>query len=662
MTIRKLLIANRGEIARRIMRTARALGIRSVAVYSDADAGAPFVREADEAVCIGAPPANESYLVVEGLLEACRRSGADAVHPGYGFLSENAGFARAVIDAGLTWVGPSPEAIDAMGSKAEAKALMESHGVPTVPGYSGEEQSTAHLRAESSKIAFPLLLKASAGGGGKGMRIVREEAELTEAIEAAKREASSAFGDSRLILERYVEQPRHIEFQILGDRHGNLVHLFDRECSVQRRHQKVLEEAPSPGLDPALRDRMAQAAVAAGHALSYASAGTVEFILAPDGEFYFLEVNTRLQVEHPVTEMVTGLDLVALQLAVAEGTPLPFTQDEVTLSGHAIEARLYAEDPDNSFLPCTGPVLDWNVPAEEGVRVDSGVERGSEVGVHYDPMLAKVIAYAQNRTEATRRLHACLESASVLGLTTNRRFLCRVLDSAPWREAALHTHFIEEHADALRDPLPGQRLVDAAAVATFQHVSAIDEAREILPALSYGWRNNPLADERYAWTAEGVESAIAVSIGQITGSSWRVEVNNEAFKLEVLERCEGSVLVALNGLARRYRVRTLGERVWVHDGVYTITLAAQPAFPDKDDEASEGGCQAPMPGKVLSVKVKAGDAVDEGDALVILEAMKMEHTLSAAKAGTVKEVLVSEGEQVDGGDALVLMADTDDEA
>ena len=654
--MQKLLIANRGEIARRLIRTARALGVRTVAVYSDADRGAPFVSEADEALRIGPPAPAESYLNVAALLEAASKSGADALHPGYGFLSENADFARAVIEAGLTSVGPSPEAIDAMGSKAEAKALMDASGVPTVPGYSGDDQGIDRLEAEAKALGYPVLLKASAGGGGKGMRVVRDDAQLRSSIEAAQREGQSAFGDPRLIIERYVDKPRHIEFQIMGDTQGNLIHLFERECSIQRRHQKILEEAPSPSLDEGLRATMAEAAVAAGRALSYTSAGTVEFILAPDGAFYFLEVNTRLQVEHPVTELTTGLDLVALQLRVAQGEPLPISQEEVFLSGHAIEARVYAEDPNNDFLPCTGPVLDWHIPVTEGVRVDDGVACGGEVSVHYDPMLAKVIAHGATRAEATRRLSATLEKSSLLGVVTNREFLCRVLDTEAWASGELHTHFIDEHEDDLRVAVGTTTIEQAAAVATCHQVIGVQGQRSLLPGLGYGWRNNRVRRESYQWSSTGASEDVNVLIGAGGDDGvWSLAIDGREVTAEVLQQSSASMMLALDGHARHYRVRAHGSDTWIHDGQHTVVLSAVPAFPVGDDDAADGGCQAPMPGKVLAVHVSAGDHVEEGQSLVVLEAMKMEHSLTASVSGYVDEVLVSPGDQVEGGAPLVVM-------
>jgi len=660
VTIRKLLVANRGEIARRIMSTAASMGIRTVAVYSDADAAAPFVIEADEAVRIGPPTAAESYLSQDALLDAARRTNADAVHPGYGFLSENAGFAQAVVDAGLIWVGPSASAIEVMGSKAAAKALMEEHGVPVVPGYAGEDQSDERLDKEAREVGFPVLLKASAGGGGKGMRVVREAGGVAEAIAGARREAISSFGDGRLLIERYVDRPRHIEFQIFGDTHGNLIHLFERECSIQRRHQKILEEAPSPNLAGDLRDAMADAAVAAGRALGYTSAGTVEFIVAPDGAFFFLEVNTRLQVEHPVTELTTGLDLVAWQLIVAEGSPLPASQDEVSVQGHAIEARLYAEDPLGGFLPATGTLLDWSIPEAEGVRVDSGVEKGSEVSVHYDPMLAKVIAYGADRAEATRRLSAALERASILGVTTNRRFLCDVLALEAWHSGDLHTHFIEEHSASLMNAPSESVVARAAVVATVFRAEEADARRSILPAVAYGWRNSRFCDESFSWTGGASDEAVTVAVRK-AGAGWHVVAKGAEHRVVVLTRSEGRAAVEVDGHARTYSLRSAGSTCWVHDGRDTIALTALPAFPDATEDGADDGCVAPMPGKVLLIAVTEGDAVEEGDTLVVIEAMKMEHTLSAPTGGTVGEVLVEEGQQVEGGAPLVVLIPPGDE-
>ncbi|MGH9940505.1 MAG: acetyl-CoA carboxylase biotin carboxylase subunit, partial [Blastocatellia bacterium] len=441
----KILVANRGEIALRVMRSCHAMGIETVAVYSDADVDAPHVRFAGESVRLGAAPAKESYLQIEKILEAARRTGADAIHPGYGFLSENAGFAESCVAAGVVFIGPPPTAIRAMGLKSSARRLAAEAGAPVVHGYDGEDQSVEALRERIIKIGFPVLVKASAGGGGKGMRVVRAESAIDEAIETARREAENAFGDGSLLLEKYVEGARHIEIQILGDARGSLVHLFERDCSLQRRHQKIVEESPSPAVKDELRRRMGDVAVNIGRAIGYTNAGTVEFILAPSGEFCFIEVNTRLQVEHPVTEMVTGLDLVRLQIEIAEGRPLPFTQADLKTEGHAIEARLYAEDPANDFLPSTGKIHDLRLPVVEDVRIDASIESGMEVGIHYDPMLAKLIARGENRDAAIRKLVYALRQSSIQGLRTNRDFLIRLLDHQDFKQGRASTGFIGEH-------------------------------------------------------------------------------------------------------------------------------------------------------------------------------------------------------------------------
>ncbi|HEV2405531.1 MAG TPA: acetyl-CoA carboxylase biotin carboxylase subunit, partial [Ktedonobacterales bacterium] len=464
--IRRVLVANRGEIARRVIRTCHAMGIATVAVYSDADANAAHVREADAAYHLGPSPAGESYLNMSALIEAARVMGADAVHPGYGFLSENASFAAACQEAGLTFIGPEPAVIARMGSKREAKLLMAAAGVPVVPGYEGEDQSDARLIAAAHEIGWPVMVKASAGGGGKGMRAVDRAEDLPSALAAARREALAAFGDETLILEKVIQEPRHIEFQIFGDTRGNVLHLGERECTIQRRHQKIIEETPSTALEPELRARMGQAAVTAGRRLGYTGAGTVEFILDSDGHFYFLEVNTRLQVEHPVTELVSGLDLVRWQILVAEGRPLPLTQDEVKFYGHAVEARVYAEDPDQGFLPTTGRVALWQAPEGDGVRVDAGIQTGDEVAPYYDPMLAKICAWGEDRAEALRRLDRALGATTLFGVRNNIDYLRRVLCHPAHLAGRLSTAFVTRYTDELSSPvdmtdLLAERLAEA---------------------------------------------------------------------------------------------------------------------------------------------------------------------------------------------------------
>lgn len=646
----KVLVANRGEIALRIMRTCRDMGLSTVAVYSDADADAPHVRFADEAVRLGPAPAAESYLDVEAILEAARRTNAHAIHPGYGFLAENAAFVERVEKTvGLVFIGPRAETVRAMGDKAAARALMASRGVPVVPGYSGDDQADARFAAEAERIGFPVLVKASAGGGGKGMSVVESAADLPAALAQARRLARGAFGDDRLLLERYIRRPRHIEVQILGDTHGRVIHVFERECSVQRRFQKIIEECPSPAVDARLRGRLCEAAITAGEALGYVGAGTVELILDEDGAFYFLEVNTRLQVEHPVTEMVTGLDLVRLQILVAEGAPLP-EQADIVADGHAIECRLYAEDPAQDFLPCTGRVVDWAVPDLPHVRVDSGVERGSEISVYYDPLLAKVVAWAPTRYEAILRSAGALRRLGVQGLTTNRELLLAVLRHHAFRAGDLSTGFLREHlpgwAPAVDEAAARRRLV-AAALA-----DATEPRSRPLPALRPGWRNSPFRPARRHY-AVGDGAPQVVDYTALGADRYEVVVGEQALAVHVLE-CAGERLrLEIDGVRAEFVVVRDGARRHVRDAGGATTFEAQPRFPDPGHAEEAGGCVAPMPGRVVRVLVAAGDEVRKGAALVILEAMKMEQTLYAPEDGVVSAVRVAEGQVVDGGAVLV---------
>jgi 3-methylcrotonyl-CoA carboxylase alpha subunit len=658
--IDKVLVANRGEIALRVMRTCRRMGIATVAVFSDADADMPFVRFADEAFRIGPAPASESYLVIERILEAARATGADAIHPGYGFLSENASFARACAEAGTTFIGPSSLVIGLLGSKREAKLRAQGAGVPVVPGYNGDEQEVERLAARGKEIGFPILIKASAGGGGKGMRIVRAAGELTAALESAKREARGAFGDDTLLLERYIDRPRHVEIQILGDHHGNLIHLWERECSIQRRHQKVIEEAPSSAVDEARRHAMGAAGVAVGRAVGYTSAGTVEFIVAPDGGFYFLEVNTRLQVEHPVTEAITGLDLVREQIRIARGETLSL-RAAPPIRGHAIEVRLYAEDADAGYLPTTGRVAAWEVPAEPGadgflgVRVDAGVETGSEIGIHYDPMLAKVIAHAPSRAEAAQLLRRTLERSAIAGLTTNRGFLARVLGHDEFLAGQIDTHFLDRHADALRTPPVGDDALAAAAIAaTLAGVAARAAAPRPLPHLEPGWRNVRFSDEvvRYRHGEREVE----VGYRNLGGGRLAVRALGLAQTVRLISSGDELIVEDERGRRRRHRVVRSGARIAVLCGGVEVGLVEEPRFPEADADAVAGGCVAPMPGKVVKVLVAAGDAVTAGQTLLVLEAMKMEHAVKSHEAGTVERLVVAEGDQVDGGALLIVIA------
>jgi propionyl-CoA carboxylase alpha chain/3-methylcrotonyl-CoA carboxylase alpha subunit len=616
--IGSVLIANRGEIARRIIRTARRLGVRTIAVYSGADAGAPHVAEADEAVLIGPPPARESYLKADAIVEAARSSGAEAIHPGYGFLSENADFAEAVIGAGLIWVGPPPSAIRAMGLKDAAKRLMREAGVPVTPGYLGEDQSPQRLAEEAAAISWPVLIKAVAGGGGKGMRRVDRAEEFLAALEAARREAQSTFGDDRVLLERYVTRPRHIEVQVFGDAHGHVVHLFERDCSLQRRHQKVVEEAPAPGMDAATREALCAAAVRAAQAVAYVGAGTVEFIAdASEGlradRIWFMEMNTRLQVEHPVTEAITGLDLVEWQLRVAGGEPLPLGQDQIVMRGHAIEARLYAEDPARGFLPSTGPLTHFVLPS--GVRADSGVEAGGEITPYYDPMIAKLIAHASKREAAAAALTRACRAVEVWPVTVNAGFLGRLLAEPDFRAARLDTGFIDERLATLAPaPAPSDAAIAAAAALL---ASPPDGA----PWSSLnGFRlNAPEAPALLQWK----ETDFFATPG-------------------------GAVSTGLK----------LDDAAVVFEGGESYVFTRPRAAGADDVMAGNGQILAPMPGRIASLAVKAGDTVQRGQTLVTLEAMKMEHGLVAHFDAKVAEVRCAVGDQVSEGALLVRLEAT----
>ena len=656
--IHKVLVANRGEIALRVMRTCRAMGIATVAVYSDADADAPFVRFADEAVRIGPPPARESYLVINALLDAARKTGADAVHPGYGFLSENARFSEAVAEAGLVFIGPPAGVIDQLGSKQAAKRIAAAAGVPTVPGYSGDDQSTAAFVAAAGGIGYPLLVKASAGGGGKGMRVVRAPGELAEAIDRARGEAGSAFGDETLLLEKYVERPRHIEIQILGDSHGNVVHLWERECSIQRRHQKVIEEAPSPALDPARRATMGKAAVELGRAVGYVGAGTVEFIADPQGAFYFLEVNTRLQVEHPVTELTTGLDLVREQIRIARGEPLGYDAAPPQ-RGWAIEVRLCAEDPERDYLPTTGTLLAVDVPVQHAtdapypaiVRADVGVVAGSEIGIHYDSMLGKIIAYAATRRDAAQLLRRALEQTWVPGLITNREHLAKILAHPAFLAGELDTHFLERHAGELAARAPGlDRMRVAAVGATLFGIAARRKPGALAPA---GWRNVRFADQQVSYKLGDAEILVGY---HPVGDEIELAIGGKPTRVSRFA-VEGDRVwfVEHGGHRRSVRVARAGAKLWVLSEGQLFALIEQPQFAEQGSDAVAGGLTAPMPGKVVKVLVAEGQEVAANAPLVVLEAMKMEHTVRASAAGIVRAVHVLVGDQVDTDRVLAIV-------
>lgn len=661
--IRRVLVANRGEIALRVIRACHAMGIATVAVYSDADANAAHVHEADAAYHLGPSPAGESYLNIAALLEAARAVGADAVHPGYGFLSENARFAQACRDAGLTFIGPEPETIALMGSKREAKLLMAAAGVPVVPGYEGEDQSDERLIAAAREIGWPVMVKASAGGGGKGMRVVERAEDLPGSLAAARREALSAFGDDTLILELVIAEPRHVEFQIFGDTHGNVVHVGERECTIQRRHQKIVEETPSTALTPELRERMGEAAVLAGKRLGYTGAGTVEFILAPNGDFYFLEVNTRLQVEHPVTELVTGLDLVRWQILVAEGRPLPLEQHEIAFHGHAVEVRIYAEDPARGFLPATGRVALWRTPEGDGVRVDVGIQTGDEVTPYYDPMLAKVCAWGATREEALRRLDRALGQTVLFGVRNNVDYLRRVLLHPAHVAGQISTAFVQRYAD---DLLAGPEMAEGENEQIAWAGIAVTLRRLANQGAGRNWRNNrwrPVI-ERFSGGSfadtEDESAALPVEIrlaAQRDGAfDAEALVGSHKLAMRVIVKGEGKdeLDVELN----RRRVRALvihagGDEWWARVGERTVHLVWRDPLPRASALAHHGGSlTAPMPGQVIAVHVTEGQRVRRGDALFILEAMKMEHTVRAPSDGVVTSVRFAVGDQTPAGALL----------
>ncbi len=676
-----LLVANRGEIALRVFRTARSMGMRTVAVFVDADADAPFVAEADEAMRLP-----NGYLDIDGVIAAATATGATHIHPGYGFLSENAAFATAVIDAGVRWVGPSPEVIGSMGDKLAAKAIAEAAGVPTLPS-----SETASAEAAES-IGYPVLIKAAAGGGGKGMRVVEQPTELDEAIAAARREAQSGFGDDRVFLERYVARSRHVEIQVLGDHHGTVVHLGERECSIQRRHQKIIEESPSPVVDDAMRTAMGDAALALAREMRYSSAGTVEFLVDDDSrEFFFLEVNTRLQVEHPVTEEVTGVDLVREQLRVADGEPVSFSQNDLAFSGHAIEARLYAEDPSAGFLPATGTLHAFAPASEPAVRWDSGVERGSVVGVDFDPMLAKVIATGPTRAEAAGRLALALERLHLGGVTTNRDFLAATLRHPAFLSGDTTTDFIDRVAPpAMATPAPATRDRVLVAVALWLQGGHRAEAR-VQAGLPTGFRIGRLPDEqvlidwpgaatgesdsasvpfRVVYRAQRDGSFVISGCGPVpTGDTGETETGAinagdtpsaaSSMLARVHEWSPCHLDVEIDGYRTSHQITRSDDALFIDYPGGTATLSLIPRFTVPGTEVAAGGLTAPMPGVVLSVRAAVGDTVTAGQTLVVLEAMKMEHHINAPADGVVAELPVAEGDQVDNGAVLVRFEPTD---
>jgi 3-methylcrotonyl-CoA carboxylase alpha subunit len=664
----KILIANRGEIACRVIRSARRLGIATVAVYSSADRNALHVEMADEAILIGEPPPRDSYLRGETVLAAARRTGADAIHPGYGFLSENAQFCQQCSAEGITFIGPPASAIEAMGSKSAAKRIMEQAGVPLVPGYHGDDQDPETLRAAANEMGYPVLLKAVAGGGGKGMRIVEGVAEFDRALAAARREASKSFGNDVMLVEKYLRQPRHVEIQVFCDSHGNGVYLFERDCSVQRRHQKILEEAPAPNVDTTLRARMGEAAVKAASAIDYEGAGTVEFLLDRDGTFYFMEMNTRLQVEHPVTEMITGLDLVEWQMRVAAGEPLPLQQDQLAIHGHAFEARIYAEDPANDFLPVTGTLSYLQAPAESRhVRIDTGVRQGDEVSVYYDPMIAKLVVWDEDRKSALKRLCRALADYRISGMTTNIDFLYNLASSTPFQQADLDTGFIERHHNEIfhQQPHDLERAMPLAALylvlATQSEAArqANQDNRDLWSPwnLANGWRLNEPCLHRFELIVQ--EQQVALSIEQQgIGAARRYVIRYGDKEIRARGELAGQTLMAdIEGHRLQATVAEHDGRYSLYSGDCAIQFSLQvPDLGEGELEPDNNSLVAPMNGTMVALLVEAGSHVSKGDQLLVMEAMKMEHSVCAPASGVVTRFYYHPGELVDGGAQLLEFA------
>jgi geranyl-CoA carboxylase alpha subunit len=638
----KILIANRGEIACRIQRTAQALGYRTVAVYSDADADALHVQMADEAVNIGPAPVQQSYLNIPAILDAARRTGADAIHPGYGFLSENAGFAFACQQAGITFIGPSPEAIELMGSKRLSKVAMIDAGVSCIKGYQGAEQDDATLSREAERIGYPLMIKASAGGGGRGMRLVHDAESLLEQIRTARSEALNGFGCDELILEQALIEPRHVEVQLFGDQHGNLIYLGERDCSIQRRHQKVIEEAPCPVMTNELRQAMGEAALKAGRAVNYVGAGTVEFLLDARGQFYFLEMNTRLQVEHPVTELITGLDLVAWQLNIADGQTLPLRQEQVQLTGHALEVRLYAEDPAQGFLPQTGRIAGWEPASQDGVRLDHGLIEGQHISPFYDPMLGKIIAHGATREEARRKLLRAVQDSVLLGVQSNQRLLASLLQHPAFIRGEFSTGFITEHFaehPCLRAHAPSAEQL-AIATALLYQASA-----QVHPAPLAGWRNNASAPLHYRLGLDDQEWSVVLNA--VPSEAYRIDVGDRSLELKVIHSDGHWATLEIDGIRQRHAYRQERGQLCLFTRPGSLTLEDRTqALVSSQASVSTGTLKAPMDGAIVDVLVSEGSTVSKGQLLVVLEAMKMEHPLKSGIDGVLKRLQVRVGDQV----------------
>ena len=650
--IQSILIANRGEIATRIIKTCRRLGIRSIAVYADPDKDLPFVQDADEAIALSGNSAKESYLVQDKIIAAAKQTKADAIHPGFGFLSEQADFALRCEAEGFIFIGPNAEAIQKMGLKSTAKAIMQTHGVPTIPGYQGADQSLEVLIKEANQIGYPILIKAVAGGGGKGMRIAYQESEIEAALLAAQQEAQNSFGNATVILERYFKNARHIEFQIFGDQQGNVVHLLERECSIQRRYQKIIEESPSPSLSDALRTAMGDAAILAAKAIHYDNAGTVEFILTQEQEFFFLEVNTRLQVEHPVTEMITGLDLVEWQILVAEGQNLPLQQEAIQSDGYAIECRLYAEDASDNFFPSTGRILHWETPNIEGLRYETGVKSGSEVGIYYDPMLAKIIAHGANRSAAIRKMQYALQQLKCMGVITNQAFLLALMQNKDVQEGNYHTNFIEQEFDFeafAQQQEEGQHLALIASLLYRWHQR--QQKRSLIPTLVSGWRSNFYQAQQASYQIG--ESAFLVHYNY-KKEQFEIQIQAQKYKVQLVAVEGAAFSIIINNWQHQVYIATAEADYYIHHSNYgTIKTSLLSRFPEIEAEKVKGDYIAPMPSEVLKINVEVGQTITEGQALITLLSMKMENTIVAQEDGLIEAILVTEGSSITKGTLLL---------
>ncbi|MGK0387717.1 MAG: acetyl-CoA carboxylase biotin carboxylase subunit [Maribacter sp.] len=648
-----ILIANRGEIASRIIRTCKKMGIRSIAVFSDADKDALFVEEADMAVHIGESSPNASYLVLDKIIDTAKKTGADAIHPGYGFLSENVNFAKRCEEEGIIFVGPHPKAIAAMGSKSNAKELMIKHHVPVVPGYQGKAQDITTLTNAAKEIGFPILLKATAGGGGKGMRIVHQEKDVKSAIQSAKRESLNAFGDDELIVEKYISSGRHLEFQIFGDKHGNAIHILERECSIQRRYQKVIEESPSPIMDEALRTKMGKAAVNAAKALKYDNAGTVEFIYDDtSGDFYFLEVNTRLQVEHPVTEEVTGLDLVQMQIESAQGLPLSIKQEDIKGKGYAIECRLYAEDASNDFLPVTGTIEKFEVPDVDGLRVETAIKSGSEISIFYDPMIAKLIVWDESRQTAHRKMKYVLRNMVCLGMTTNQDFLLQLLEHPDFLKGEYNTHFIANKMDlSTLGKISEASLHHTLIATTLSTWKEREGNRKTLRSIPSGWRNNFYQPQKETYIINEVEKDL--SYRHVKGK-FSFTIGEQNYYAHFIANEKGRLIVEIDGIRHAFHIANKKNNFFVHHQQSgSISLVLKDRFPSKEAKKVKGGYETPMPSQIIEILVKEGQKVSSGDSLVVLSSMKMESTIEASEDGIVEEIYAEVGKNIEAGFLLL---------